>query len=118
MSTKNTILVSNITAESTDSSLLYSDKMKGAGYHLYGDKVHTAFYDVNSFIGYIKLQGTLSLYPGDTDWIDITGTELGLNSDSSAWTAVQSINFTGNYVWIRAAYNLQNGSIIQIRYNF
>jgi hypothetical protein len=118
MSTRNTILISNITTENIDSSLVYSDKMKGAGYHLQGDRIHTVFYDVNAFIGHIKLQGTLSLYPGNDDWIDIGGTELGLNSDSSAWTSVQSINFTGNYTWIRAAYNLQNGSIRQIRYNF
>lgn len=118
MSKESYLLVSNITAEAADSTFVYGEKQQGSGYHNRSDGVHTVIYDVDTFIGVIKLQGTLTLYPGDSDWVDITGTEIGLNSDSSAWTAVQPINFTGNFVWLRAAYNLQNGTIRQIRYNY
>jgi hypothetical protein len=118
MSIESIILLENITAEATDSSTAYSSKQKGAGYHKRYGSLHTATYDVDSFVGTIKLQGTLELYPGETDWVDIVGTDIGLGSDSSAWTATQAVNFTGNFVWIRAAYNLQNGSITQIRYNY
>lgn len=118
MSTESLILLENKSVESTDSSTLYSGKQKGAGYHKRYGSLHTAVYDVDAFVGTIKLQGTLELYPGEADWVDIVGTDIGLGSDSSAWTAVQSVNFTGNFVWIRAAYNLQNGTINQIRYNY
>lgn len=117
MSTKSTILLSSISAEDTtaDSSFLYSDKQKGAGYHKTSNGLHTAAYVLDNFAGTIKLQGTLELYPGDDDWMDIDGTEIG--GDSSAWNSVETINFTGNFVWIRAAYNLQNGTITSVRYN-
>ena len=119
MSTESITLLSNVSQEATpgDSSFVYSGKQKGAGYHKYNDGVHTAVYQVDSFIGTIKIQATLSLYPGDDDWFDVDGTEIGLGSDSSAWTTTNSVTFTGKFVWIRAAYNLQNGTITEIRYN-
>lgn len=118
MSTESIILLSNITLESLpgDSSFVFSDKKKGAGYHKRYGGLHTLSYIVDSFVGTVKLQGTLALYPGDNDWVDIVDTEIG--GDSSAWTSVQPINFVGNFVWIRAAYNLQNGTITEIRYNY
>jgi len=118
MSKESILLVSNISAEAEDSSYTYSDKKQGAGYYGQNDGLHTVIYQVDSFIGTIKIQGTLDLYPGDNDWVDITDTLVGLGNDSSAWTSTQSKNFTGNFVWIRAAYNLQNGTIVQIRYNY
>jgi hypothetical protein len=118
MSIESIVLLSNITAEADDSVYLYSDKQPGAGYHRRGDGLHTATYTVDSFIGSVKIQGTLALYPSDSDWFDVDGTEIGLGSDSSAWTTTNSFNFTGNFVWLRAAYNLQNGIIIQILYNY
>lgn len=115
MSTESITLLSNISTEAADSSFLYGDKKKGAGYHRNDDGVHTVVYQLDNFAGTIKVQGTLELYPGDTDWFDITGTEIG--GDSSTFSATNSRNFTGKFVWIRAAYNLQNGTITEIRYN-
>lgn len=118
MSIQNKVLLSNISAESIDSVFSISDKQSGAGYNSRGDALHTVVYDVDSFIGVIKLQATLALYPDESDWFDIEETTIGLNSDSSAWTSLTSINFIGNFVWIRAAYNIQNGIINKIRYNY
>jgi hypothetical protein len=69
------------------------------------------------FVGTVKIQATLELYPGDNDWFDVAGTEVGGDStviNSSAY----SYTFTGKFTWIRAAYNLQNGTITEIRYNY
>lgn len=118
MSTESTILLENITASADGSTYVFGTKKPGAGYHRRGDGVHTATYAVDSFIGSVKIQGTLALYPADSDFFDIDGTEIGLGSDSSAWTSTGAVNFIGNFVWIRAAYNVQNGSIVQILYNF
>ena len=117
MSTENRILLSNITLEATDSTFSYSEKHPAAGYHKSFDALHTTIYSVDSFVGVIKLQATLALHPKDSDWFDIENTTVGLNDDSSAWSNTISINFSGNFVWIRAAYNLQNGTITLVRYN-
>ena len=117
MSTESTILISNITTEVISPSVFsYSDKQKGAGYHRYNDGIHTAVYQLSEFVGTIKIQATLELYPGDNDWFDVDGTEHSF--DSSISNGAYPYTFTGKFVWIRAAYNLQNGTITQIRYNY
>lgn len=119
MSTESITLLSNISQEVApgDSTFVYSGKQKGAGYHKYNDGVHTVVYNFNQFVGTVKIQATLALYPGDNDWFDVAGTEVGgdstvINSSATSYT------FTGKFVWIRAAYNLQNGTITEIRYNY
>ena len=110
-------LLENTNTVSADSTYAYTDKNKGAGFHHGNDGTHTAYYSLDSFIGSVKMQGTLAQYPGDNDWVDIADTELGFGDDSSAFSANQTFNFTGRFVWVRAAYNIQNGTINAIRYN-
>ncbi len=117
MSTESRILISNITTESADSSYSYGEKRKGAGYSRQSDGLHTVVYVVNAFSGSIKIQGTLEMFPGDTDWVDISGTEIGGDSTIATSETAYTNNFTGNFVWIRAAYNLQDGTIVAVRYN-
>jgi hypothetical protein len=129
MSIETTLLAQNLNQESVDSvTFSYTDKKPGAGYHNQDSVTHTATYSVNSFIGTIKLQASLELYPGESSWFDITGTEIGGDStmlDGIALTPTDStsvenasVNFTGSFVWIRAAYNIQDGSIVEIRFNY
>lgn len=118
MSAEFQILLSNINAESADSSFAYSEKKTAAGYHRKSHALHTAIYSVDSFVGVIKLQATLALYPGEYDWFDIDDTSIGMSADSTVWPANSTLNFSGNFVWIRAAYNLQNGTIIVVRYSY
>jgi hypothetical protein len=118
MSNELRTLLSNLSTEAVDSSYAYGEKQPGAGYNRLGNPLHTVVYDVTDFVGSIKIQGTLEVYPGESDWVDIDGTEVGLGSDSSMWLTTNSINFTGNFVWLRAAYNLQDGTINSIRYNY
>lgn len=122
MPTENTVLLSNITTEALTADFSYSEKQKAAGYHRISDGLHTIIYTVNDFKGTIKIQGTLNLYPGDNDWVDIADTEIG--GDSSAIVGDEgqnysiSRNFTGNFIWIRAAYNVQDGTIVDLRFNY
>lgn len=124
MSNKSHLLASNLSTESVNSAFSYTDKSKAAGYHKVSNAVHTSVYSVNAFSGTIKLQGTLELYPGESDWFDIADTEIGGDSTTLIIpTSPESIEnftstFTGNFLWIRAAYNIQNGTIVEIRYNF
>jgi hypothetical protein len=119
------ILAENITAESNDSTFSFSEKKPAAGYHLTRENTHTAIYNITEFAGAIKLQGTLAIDPSDQDWFNINNTEFGGNVDtlkigdsSILGTGVINTSFIGNFVWIRAAYNVQQGSISQIAFSF
>lgn len=117
MSKESSILLSNITAEATNSEFSYGDKCKGAGYNRSADGLHTVVYIVENFVGTIKVQATLELYPAESDWFDVADTEIGGDSTLFHDSYTGTYNFVGNFVWIRAAYNLQDGSIVEIRYN-
>lgn len=95
-----------------------SDKKPGAGYYKLSNPMHTVVYVVNAFKGTIKMQGTLSLYPADSDWFDIPGTAYGDGSTIDTENTSFSSSFTGNFVWIRAVYDIQDGTIVSIRYNY
>jgi hypothetical protein len=100
----------------SDSAYTYTNKQQGSGYHRKFDAVHTVFYMLENFIGTVKLQGTLELYPVESDWFDIVGTEVS-EDNTTIDSSGRTVNFTGNFVWIRAAYNVQTGTITEIRYN-
>lgn len=121
MTTESITLLSSISAESPDLEIyFYSEKQKGAGYNRRADGLHTVNFQLDQFKGSIKIQGTLQMYPGENDWIDIEFDSGGsLESlDSTILSSDESRNFTGNWLWIRAAYVLEQGTIISIRYNF
>lgn len=103
----------------------YSPKKIGAGYYKNGDGVHTVYTVVNAFLGDITIQGTLEQYPSDddTDWVDITSfagdsTLYNQPNNNDAVDYDFSDTFTGKFVWLRAKYELQNGTIREIRYNY
>lgn len=117
MSIETIVLLENVSAESTAPGFLYSEKRKGAGYNKNNNGLHTAVFQFDNFVGTVKIQGTLELYPNDSDWVDINGTTITVE-DSSALTLNETRTFTGKFIYIRAAYNLQNGTITEIRYNY
>jgi hypothetical protein len=110
MSIETTVLIENI---SGPAGIQYSEPAKGSGHH-YGDGLHTYTYNVNNLIGTIVLEGSLELYPGESDWVTIKGTEFFADISTSVYNS----NFVGNFVWIRAKYQIDQGSIQQIRFNY
>ena len=117
MSKETVVLLENMSVETAGLGFSYGEKRKGAGYHKSTDGVHTAVFQFNNFVGTVKIQGTLELYPNDTDWVDIDNTSISIE-DSSALTLNETRTFVGKFVYIRAAYNVQNGTITEIRYNY
>ena len=113
MSTESYILLSNVSAEITG----YGDKKKGAGYNRRSDRLHTVIYQVDAFDGTITIQGTLELYPAESDWVDVTSYSFGGDSTVANVTTTYSENFSGNFVWIRAKYAITDGTIVAVRYN-
>jgi len=106
-------LAENIAIEST--AFEFTFKNKGAGYAGRLDTTTTVQYLLDNFSGTVKMQGTLELYPGDNDWVDIDSTVV--DDDSSSADDDYVFSFNGNFVWLRAAYKLTDGTILSIRYN-
>ena len=92
-----------------------TSKYEGDGYYSQVDGIHTVAYHVNSTMtGSIKMQGSLATTPTEDDWFDISGTTF--TADQS--TLVDSKNFTGNFVWVRAKCTAMTaGSVSKILYN-
>jgi hypothetical protein len=121
MSKENTVLVSNYSYDNEPSTFFYSEKQKGAGYHRYNDGVHTVVFQFDNFKGSVKMQATLALYPGDNDWFDVTYDTISTSLDaldSTPLVGTANCTFTGKFTWIRAAYQLEQGTITEIRYNY
>ena len=91
----------------------YSDKGRGAGYYKNDNGLQTVLFHTESFVGVIKIQATLDLYPGDNDWFDVHTETFALDSSNSN----RSATITGKFVFIRAAYHIENGEIVDVRYN-
>ena len=120
MSTETTVLLSNATDDSQSTTWQYSDKNRGAGYYKNNSGVHTAVFEFDNFKGSVKIQATLELYPGDSDWFDVSydySDTVLTAMDSTPIVDSATCTFTGKFVFIRAAYMLEEGTITEIRYN-
>lgn len=88
--------------ESTTLSVT-GEKYKGDGFYSRADGFHTVQYNLNGFIGTVSMQATLASDPTDDDWFSIADSSITSANDSSEYnTGSFVINFTGNFVWVRA----------------
>ena len=103
------------TTTTLDHTGFVSDKAKGDGYYSQPDGVHTVAYQVNATLtGSIKMQGSLATTPTEDDWFDVAGTTF--TTDQS--TLISTVNFTGNFVWVRAkAISVTAGTISSVLIN-
>ena len=111
------IIVQSQVSAADSTAATVSEAVKADGYYGNADGLHTVAYICSSdFVGTIKMQGSLATNPDNaTDWFDIDGTTAG---DDSTGTATQYVNFTGNFVWLRASTNVVTGSVTRILLNF
>jgi hypothetical protein len=117
MSIETIVLLPSTSTEAVGTAFSYGAKQKGAGYNKHNDGIHTAVFQFDNFVGTVKVQGTLELYPAETDWFDIVGTTITVD-DSTALRSNESRTFVGQFVYIRAAYSIEQGTISEIRYNY
>ena len=90
------------------------EKFKGDGYYGRSDGFHTVQMNVNGVAGTIKIQGTLATTPADADWFDVDGTTY---DSTTAGRDGAFVNFTGNFVWVRAHVTYTDGTINSILLN-
>lgn len=131
-----TIIAQN---ETFTNGIAVSPSVKGSGYHQY-DFSQSYMYKFTDFTGDIRLEGTLLEFPGSEDWGVIPNsefseanasgsfliTEQGLTRTVDTGTGPESVfipfngfgSAIGNYVWVRAVYVVDSGTIDSIRFTF
>lgn len=120
MSTETIVILSNARDDSQPSVWQYSEKRIGAGYYKNGNGIHTAVFEFNNFKGSVKIQATLEQHPSTTDWFDVNydSSDVVLTAlDSTPLNNNATCTFTGKFVFIRVAFQLEQGEITEIRYN-
>jgi len=82
-----------------------TEKLAGEGYYGSNTGLHTVTYTVSPYFkGTVKMQATLSTEPTENDWFDVDNTVQSYNTTTNVvvTTTTNYINFTGNFVWVRA----------------
>jgi hypothetical protein len=98
---------------------------KGDGYFGSGDGLHTVTFTVTpQFAGTLTMQATLAVDPIEIDWFNVDNSSVTYGStltNTVLTTTTNYVNFTGNFVWVRAkverAAGIPTGSVQFINYN-
>lgn len=115
--TSETILPTSTHVDDSTAQVLTGSKFQGDGYYGRSDGLHTIQYSTNNFVGTINIQATLAVNPVETDWFNVYSQTFSL-IDNDGFTGSNIINFTGNYIWVRAyVSNWTDGTIISIKLN-
>jgi hypothetical protein len=105
------------------SNLFKSNPEKGDGYFGSADGLHTVTYTITpNFAGTLTMQASLASAPVEADWFNVNNTTVEYNTITiPATTTTNYVNFTGNFVWVRAVVQRSsdqpNGSVTWINYN-
>ena len=117
MSTESKVLLSSLSEIGT----FTGNKCQGSSYHKLATSMHTIIVSFSNWSGELRFQGTLALYPAESDWFDLkdlNNDSILLGDGSTDYDDSYAFSSIGNFVWIRAAYNVQNGTITSILYNY
>lgn len=110
-SNSETILTANTHPGDSTVTTVTGDKFKGDGYYGRADGLHTVQYNYVGLTGTISIQASLAVTPTDSDYFEVH-TYTAANE-----TANKFVNFTGNYVWIRAKLVYTDGTVNSIMLN-
>lgn len=100
-----------------------SAPQQGDGFYGIADGLHTVTYTVTpNFAGNLCMEATLASNPIEGDWFTATNTTVTYTFPIvPASTTTNYVNFTGNFVWVRArvrrSADQPNGSVLFINYN-
>jgi hypothetical protein len=122
-STATSVAIPSTSVSSDGNRTFKSSKEKGDGYFSNSGGFHTVTYTVTpNFAGTLTVQATLATDPVEADWFNVTGSAVTYTSPIvPATTTTNYVNFTGNFVWVRAFVQRSpddpNGSVQWINYN-
>lgn len=106
-----TILTAQTHPGDSSTQTVVGNAFKGDGYYGRSDGLHTIQYTYTGFTGTIRVQATLVTEPIEEDWFNVYSDTISQGSDSKI------ANFTGNYVFVRAAVEYTSGTVNSIRLN-
>jgi len=122
--TATSVAIPSTSVSSQGTPIFKSQKEKGDGYFGSSDGFHTVSYTITpNFTGTLTTQATLATDPVEADWFDVVGSTVTHTNlvDPVLTTTTQYINFTGNFVWVRAlvrrSLDIPNGSVQWINFN-
>lgn len=87
------------------------EQFKGDGYYGRSDGLHTIQYSYTGFSGILSIQATLELDPVEEDWFTVH--EYTAENETHS----KIVNFTGNYIWIRAILTYTDGTMNSVVLN-
>jgi hypothetical protein len=117
MAQSETILTQQTHPSDSSVQTVTGDAYKGDGYYGRSDGFHTAQYNITGFIGTVSIQATLAVTPTEDDWFTVYTQAYPVVNDEGT-TINKLVNFTGNYVWIRAYIaNWTDGTVNDIKLN-
>jgi hypothetical protein len=121
--TATSVAIPSAAVAANGSTLFNSNPEKGDGYFGSADGLHTVTYTITpNFIGTLTMQASLASAPVEADWFNVNNTTVEYNDITApATTTTNYVNFTGNFVWVRAVVQRSsdqpNGSVTWINYN-
>jgi hypothetical protein len=108
-----------------------SNPEPGAGYYGLPAGLHTVTYTVGgAFKGACTMQATLATVPTENDWFDVyqththfdgtetTGSTSQGTTSRTVPTATKYVTFVGNFTYVRGKVDINQGTMLGIRYNF
>ena len=108
-----------------------SNPEPGAGYYGLPAGLHTVTYTVGgAFKGACTMQATLATVPTENDWFDVyqtythfdgtetTGSTSQGTTSRTVPTATKYVTFVGNFTYVRGKVDIDQGTMLGIRYNF
>jgi hypothetical protein len=117
MSTESKVLLSSLSEIGT----FTGDKCQGSSYHKLATSMHTIIVSFSNWSGELRFQGTLALYPAESDWFelkDLDNNSILLGDGSTDYDDSYAVSSIGNFVWLRAVGSISAGTITEIRYNY
>jgi hypothetical protein len=121
--TATSVAIPSAAVAADGTTLFKSNPEKGDGYFGSADGLHTVTYTITpNFLGTLTMQASLATAPVEADWFNVINTTVEYNSITiPATTTTNYVNFTGNFVWVRAVVQRSsdqpNGSVMWINYN-
>jgi len=105
------VILNSQTHTGPNPTTVTGDKFKGDGYYGWGDGLHTISFETTVFVGTITIQASLATLPEENDWFNVDG------ATCSVGTGISIVNFTGNFVWVRAVATYTAGTINRVLFN-
>lgn len=122
-STATSVAIPSAAVSLNNNTVFNSLPEKGDGFYGSADGLHTVTYTVTpNFAGTLTMQATLATVPTEDDWFTVNNSAVTYTYPIvPATTTTNYINFTGNFVWVRASVfrssDQPNGSVQWINYN-